>query len=67
MHIPGPIYEAIPVVYLACAISSVFIVDAPYSVISAILFGYASWMVWKMRKDYRNRPPEDIDIDMGAT
>ena len=65
MHIPGPIYESIPVVYLASAISSVFIVDAPYSIISAILFVYASWMVWKMRKDYRSHPHDDID--MGAT
>jgi hypothetical protein len=55
MHLPGPIYESIPIVYLACGFVSTFLVKSPFSVISTILFCFAAWMVWKMRKDYRSQ------------
>jgi len=58
MHLPGPIYEAIPAVYLVSGLTSVFLIELPFSIFSACLFAYASWMVWKMRKDYRRK----IDI-----
>lgn len=53
MHLPRPIYESIPIVYIAGGLVSLILIEAPFSVISAALFGCASWMVWRMRKDYR--------------
>jgi len=55
MYLPGPIYESIPTIYMVSGLSSVFLIDLPFSIASAGLFAYASWMVWKMRKDYRKR------------
>jgi len=54
MRLPRPIYESIPVIYIAGGLVSLILIEAPFSVISAALFGCASWMVWRMRKDYRN-------------
>ncbi len=63
MHLPGPIYESIPVIYIVSGVISIFLVDLPFSLISAVLFGFASWMVWKMRSDYRNKS-RDIHASM---
>lgn len=55
MHLPGPLYESIPTLYIAGGVFSLFFIDLPFSLISACLFVYAGWMVWKMRKDYRRK------------
>jgi len=54
MRLPRPIYESIPSLYILGGLVSLILIDAPFSLISAALFGCASWMVWRMRKDYRN-------------
>ncbi len=55
MYLPGPIYESIPAIYVASGVSSIFLITPPFSFISAVLFGFASWMVWKMRRDFRHQ------------
>ena len=55
MYLPDPIYKSIPLVYLMSGITSVIFADMPFSLIPACLFGFASWMVWRMRKDYSNQ------------
>jgi len=59
MYLPGPIYESIPTIYMASGLSSLLFIDIPFSIASACLFSYASWMVWIMRKDYRRRAKEN--------
>jgi hypothetical protein len=55
MHLPRPLYEAVPLIYIAGGLVSMLLIEAPFSVISACLFACASWMVWRMRKDNRSR------------
>ena len=55
MHLPRPIYESVPILYVMASILTLIMVKAPFSIISAFLFAYASWMVWKIRKDHRRR------------
>lgn len=53
MRLPKPIYEAIPYIYIISAVLTVFLVDSLLSFFSGFFFGYAGWMVWRTRKDYR--------------
>ena len=55
MYLPRPIYESIPAIYLASGLACILLITPPTSIFSAILFCYASWMVWKLRRDYRSR------------
>lgn len=59
MHLPTPIYKSIPLIYLASGITSIIFGDMPFSLIPASLFVFASWMVWKMRKNYRQQPQQN--------
>ena len=65
MYLPGPIYESIPAAYLLSGLVSFVFIEMPFSLISAVLFLFASWMVWKMRRDYRSQPDTNEDISMG--
>ncbi len=51
--IPGPIYEALPIVYLVVAVALVFIVDSPVIFVSSALFGAAGVWVLMMRARFR--------------
>lgn len=62
MQLPGPIYESLPVIYIVTGLSSILLVEMPFSVISAALFTCASWMVWRMRKRYRSKQHKHMDI-----
>ena len=55
MYLPRPIYESVPIIYTIASIFTLATVKAPFSIISAFLFAYASWMVWKIRKDHRRQ------------
>ncbi|MEF8793884.1 hypothetical protein [Thiohalorhabdus sp.] len=50
---PGPVYEALPLVYLAVAIALVIMVESPLIFLSSALFGAAGVGVLWMR--LRNR------------
>lgn len=63
MQLPGPIYESLPVIYIAAGLISVVLIEMPFSVISAALLACASWMVWRMRRRYRrNNPQRHVDL-----
>lgn len=51
--IPGPIYEALPIVYLVIAVALVFLVDSPLIFVSSALFGAAGVWVLRMRSRFR--------------
>lgn len=53
MRLPKPIYEAIPYIYIISAFLTVLLVDSLLSFFSGFFFGYAGWLVWRTRKDYR--------------
>lgn len=53
MRLPKPIYEAIPYIYIISAVLTILLVDSIISFFSGFFFGYAGWMVWRTRKDYR--------------
>lgn len=55
MRLPEPIYKSIPVIYILTGFAALVSIEAPYSVISAVLFISASLMIMKMRKDYRQQ------------
>lgn len=61
MQLPGPIYESLPVIYIVIGVTSLLLIEMPFSVISAALLGCASWMVWRMRKRYRSHRQDQID------
>ncbi len=55
MRLPQSIYEAIPAIYVAAAFTCMLFIEEPFSLIPAFLLIVASWMVWRARKDHRNR------------
>ena len=54
MYLPRPIYESIPALYAAAAVATVVLIPSPVAILSAALLAYAAWMVWRIRRDYRN-------------
>lgn len=53
MKLPTPLYEAIPHIYGISAIITILSVDSPIAFVSSFFFGYAAWLVYKTRRDYR--------------
>lgn len=51
--LPGPVYESLPLVYLALAVGLVLIVESPLIFLSSALFGAAGVYVLLMRARYR--------------
>lgn len=51
--LPRPVYEALPVVYLAAAIALVVLVESPLIFLSSALFGGAGVVVLWMRMRHR--------------
>lgn len=51
--IPGPVYEALPIVYLVVAVVLVFLVESPVIFVSSALFGAAGVWILMMRARFR--------------
>ncbi len=53
MIVPKPVYEAMPVLYVAGGIAAISTVDSIMSFISGILLGLSGVVVLCMRRNYR--------------
>ena len=53
MMIPKPVYELMPVLYVACGIAAISTVDSFMSFVSGILLGISGVVVMVIRRNYR--------------
>ena len=53
MHMPKPIYESLPVLYVIGGIAAISTVDSFMSFISGILLGSSGVMIMYLRRNYR--------------
>lgn len=65
MHMPKPIYESLPVLYVIGGIAAISTVDSFMSFISGILLGSSGIMIMYLRRNYRhneNNSSKQINI-----
>lgn len=53
MHLPKPLYESLPVLYVLAGIAAIVTVDSFMSFISGILMGSSGVMILLLRRNYR--------------
>ena len=53
MRLPKSVYEIYPVLYVACGISAMSMVDSPVSFLSGIVLGAGGVSILFMRRNYR--------------
>lgn len=54
MHMPKPIYESLPVLYVISGVAAISTVDSFMSFISGILLGSSGVMILYLRRNFRN-------------
>ena len=54
MMLPKPVYESIPVLYIAAGIAAISVVDSFMTYISGILLGGSGVAILCLRRNYRN-------------
>ena len=54
MHMPKPIYESLPVLYVVGGIAAISTVDSFMSFVSGILLGASGVMILYLRRNYRH-------------
>lgn len=59
MHMPKPIYESLPVLYVVGGIAAMSTVDSFMSFISGILLGASGVMIMYLRRNYRHNENND--------
>ena len=59
MHMPKPIYESLPVLYVIGGIAAISTVDSFMSFISGILLGASGVMIMYLRRNYRHNENND--------
>ena len=65
MHMPKPIYESLPVLYVIGGIAAISTVDSLMSFVSGILLGASGVMILYLRRNYRhndNMDKENISV-----
>lgn len=58
MHMPKPIYESLPVLYVVGGVAAISTVDSFMSFISGILLGVSGIMILFLRRNHRR--PEKL-------
>ncbi|MFK5913778.1 MAG: hypothetical protein QM484_05345 [Woeseiaceae bacterium] len=53
MHMPSPIYESLPILYVVGGIAAISTVDSFMSFISGILLGCSGVIIMVLRRDFR--------------
>ena len=53
MNMPKPIYESLPILYVAGGVAAMSTVDSFMSFISGILLGSSGVMIMFLRRDFR--------------
>ncbi|MCW8987020.1 MAG: hypothetical protein OQK75_05040 [Gammaproteobacteria bacterium] len=54
MHMPKPIYESLPILYVIGGVAAISTVDSFMSFISGILLGSSGVMILYLRRNFRN-------------
>lgn len=54
MHMPKPIYESLPVLYVIGGVAAISTVDSFMSFISGILLGSSGIMILYLRRNFRS-------------
>lgn len=66
MTIPKPVYELIPVLYVAGGIAAISTVDSFMSFVSGILLGISGVVVMVVRRNYRAEQ-RDLQLKLNQT
>jgi hypothetical protein len=53
MWLPGPLYEALPYLYLVASVAAILSLNSFFALVSGCLFAVAGVWVWRLRRQYR--------------
>lgn len=54
MWLPDKVYEILPYVYGIAGLVTCYVFATPIGYISGLILLVTAWLVWMMRRDYRN-------------